>query len=163
MEVVTFHQGTRLSTRCPVSSDEAQYSLPFSVAAALVRGQVGAAEVSGAALHDAAILRLSEAIELTEDDGYNAKFPAERWAHVVFHLPDGSVVRSAPMEARGGERNPLSDDDLREKYWRLAEPVLGTARTQQIEACVSGLPELAGALAELRELVVSPVTACAGG
>jgi 2-methylcitrate dehydratase PrpD len=153
VEVVTFHEGTRLSTRRPVSSDEAQYSLPFAVAAALVRGQVGAAEVSGAALRDAAILRVSEAVMLTEDDGYNAKFPAERWAHVVFHMPDGSVLRSAPMEARGGELNPLSDDDLREKYWRLAEPVLGTARTQQIETCVMA----ERALAELRELVLSPV------
>ncbi len=155
VEVVTFHEGTRLSTRIPVSSDEAQYSLPFSVAAALVRGQVGAAEVSGAALYDAAILRVSEAIVLTEDEGYNAKFPVERWAHVVFHLPDGSVLRSAPLEARGGELNPLSDDDLREKYWRLAEPVLGTSRAQQIETCVARLVESAGALDELRELVLS--------
>lgn len=157
VEVVTFHEGTRLSTRTPVSSDEAQYSLPFAVAAALVRGQVGAAEVSGAALHDPAILRVSEAILLTESDSYNAKFPAERWAHVVFHLPDGSVLTSSPMEARGGELNPLSDDDLREKYWRLAEPVLGTQRTRQIEIDVARLVEPGPSLADLRELLVMPV------
>jgi 2-methylcitrate dehydratase PrpD len=158
VEVFTFHEGTRLSTRTPVSSDEAQYSLPFAVAAALVRGQVGAAEVTGAALHDPAILRLAESIILTEDNGYNTKFPAERWAHAAFHLWDGSVLMSAPMEARGGELNPLSDDDLREKYRLLAEPVLGAQRTQQIEARVEQLAESEMALIELRELLMSPVT-----
>src|SRR5262249_26038887 len=59
IQINTFHEGTRLSTRCPVSSDEAQYSLPFPVAAILVRGQLGAAEVMGDALHDPSILRLS--------------------------------------------------------------------------------------------------------
>jgi 2-methylcitrate dehydratase PrpD len=155
VEVVTFHEGTRLATRFPSSSDEAQYSLPFSVAAALTRGQVGAAEVSGAALRDPAILRLSESLILTEDDGYNAKFPAERWAHVVFHLPDGSTLRSKPMEARGGETNPLSDDELRAKYRLLAEPVLGPSRARRIEDCVARLPEDVAAVDDLRELVLT--------
>ena len=157
VEVVTFHEGTRLATRTPASSDEAQYSLPFSVAAALTCGQVGAAEVSGAALHDPAILRLSEAIILTEGDDYNAKFPAERWAHVVFHLAEGSVLTSASMEARGSDTNPLSDDELCAKYWLLAEPVLGTLRTQQIETCVARLVEPEQSLMELRELLAQPV------
>lgn len=155
VEVVTFHEGTRLATRTPVSSDEAQYSLPFSVAAALIRGQVGAAEVSGAALHDQSILRLSEAMILTEDDNYNAKFPAERWAHVVFHLPDGSRLVSAPAEARGGHMNPLSDAELSDKYWILAEPVLGEQRTQHIETCVAQLADANQAVADLRELLAS--------
>jgi 2-methylcitrate dehydratase PrpD len=155
VEVVTFHEGTRLATRIPASSDEAQYSLPFSVAAALARGQVGAAEVSGAALRDPAILRLSEAIILTEDDGYNAKFPAERWAHVVFHLPDGSTLRSQPTEARGGDTNPLSDDELRAKYRLLAEPVLGPSRARRIEDCVAHLPDGGAAVDDLRELVLT--------
>src|SRR5262249_41357982 len=86
VEVTTFREGTRLSTRCPANSDEAQYSLPFPVAAILVRRQLGAAEVTGNALHDPAILRLSENMILTEDASYNARFPAERWAHVTVIL-----------------------------------------------------------------------------
>ncbi len=67
------------------------------------------------------------------------------------------VLRLRRWRRAAVNMNPLSDDDLREKYWRLAEPVLGTSRTQQIETCVARLVESAGALAELRELVLSPV------
>jgi len=158
VEVITFHQGVRLATRQPVSSDQAQYSLPFPVAAALVRGQVGAAEVTGEALHDPDILRLAHEMILTEDAGYNARFPAERWAHVTFELADGTHLTSPPMEARGGEHNPLSDAELQEKYRLLAEPVLGIDRARRIEKCVARLADAESTLVELRELLLTPVS-----
>jgi 2-methylcitrate dehydratase PrpD len=154
VEISTFHEGTRLATRRPTSTDEAQYSLPFPVAAALVRGQVGAAEVTGAALTDSAILALAEQTALVEDAGYNAKFPAERWAHVTFVLHDGTRLTSQPAIARGNPENPLSDAELLDKYHLLAEPVLGTARAQHIKACVEEVEQRYG---ELLELVLTGV------
>lgn len=153
INVYTFHEGTRLATRCPKSTDEAQYSLPFPVAAALVRGQVSAAEMSGAALQDPAILRLSLLTTLAEDAGYNAKFPAERWAHVVFTLADGTRLVSDPAIARGNPENPLSDAELEAKYRLLAEPVLGAERAGRIWTNVH---EGRG-LQELRELLLNGV------
>ncbi len=139
VEVHTFHEGCRLATREPVSTDEAQYSLPFPVAAGLVRGQIGAGEVTGDALHDPAILRLSHAVKLIEDDGYNARFPAERWAHATIVLQDGTRLNSAPAIARGNPENPLSDAELREKYHLLTEPVVGKDRADRIEQAVDQL------------------------
>jgi len=139
IEVHTFHEGTRLATRCPATSDEAQYSLPYPVAAILVRGQLGAAEVSGPALQDPAILRLSASMVLAEDPDYNARFPAERWAHVSVVLNDGSRLTSSPAIARGNPENPLSDGEILEKYRQLAESVLGRARTVQIAENVDRL------------------------
>jgi 2-methylcitrate dehydratase PrpD len=159
VEVHTFHEGSRLATRAPTATDEAQYSLPFPVAAALVRGQVGAAEVIGAALRDPAILRLSKGIMLYEDETYNARFPAERWAHVSFILNDGTRLDSAPAIARGNPENPLSDDELLDKYYLLAEPVLGKDRAQRIRQAVKNLARKPGALAELLPLVLEPISA----
>lgn len=139
VEVHTFHEGSRLATRRPTSTDEAQYSLPFPVAAALIRGQVGAGEVTGAALADPAILKLASEIVMREDASYNARFPAERWAHVEFVLQDGTRLTSAPAIARGNPENPLSDAQIDEKYQLLSEPVLGAARTAQIRAAVDNL------------------------
>jgi 2-methylcitrate dehydratase PrpD len=139
VEVHTFHEGSRLATRTPTSTDEAQYSLPFPVAAALIRGRVGAAEVTGAALDDPAILQMSQAVVLQEDAEYNARFPAERWAHVSFTLKDGRQLTSAPAIARGNPENPLSDAELREKYDLLTEPVLGVERAARIRELVARL------------------------
>lgn len=140
--VSTFHEGTRLATRCPQTTDEAQYSLPFPLAAALVYGHVGAKEVSEAVLLEPEILRLSTEMQLDEDAVYNAKFPAERWAHVSFHLRDGSTHTSAPTIARGNPENPLSDDEIAQKYWLLAEPVLGGDRAARIAEGVKNLPDI---------------------
>lgn len=160
VQVHTFHEGTRLATREPHSTDEAQYSLPFPVAAALVRGQVGATEVTGATLNDAAILRLADSVELVEDGGYNALFPAERWAHVTFVLHDGTEMTSAPAIARGNPENALSSEEIAEKYRLLAQPVLGSERTERIYALVSGLGASSKeALSELISLLLEPVHA----
>lgn len=140
VEVSTFYEGTRLATRCPQTTEEAQYSLPFPVAAALARGQIGAAEVTGAALHDPAILRLSREMTLIEDAAYSARFPAERWAHVAFWLNDGTRLVSPPTAARGNPENPLSDDELAAKYRRLADPVLGVKRAARVMAGALTLP-----------------------
>ncbi len=158
IEVSTFHEGTRLSTRCPTSSDEAQYSLPFPVAAILVRGQLGAAEVTGEALQDPAILRLASNMVLIEDDTYNARFPAERWAHVSVVLNDGSRLTSAPAIARGNPENPLSDPEIRQKYHLLAEPVLGRERAARLEERVDQLPRGGNHLPELLNLLLDPVS-----
>lgn len=156
VEVHTFHEGTRLATRAPGSTEEAQYSLPFPVAAALVRGQVGAAEVTGAALSDPAVLRLSSEMLLVEDATYDARFPAERWAHVSFTLRDGQRVQSAPAIARGNPENPLSDDELNAKYRLLANPILGEGRAARIQQAVGEIGGSEGVLAALLPLLFAP-------
>ena len=158
IEVSTFHEGTRLSTRFPATTDEAQYSLPFPVAAILVRGQLGAAEVTGDALHDPEILRLAANMTLTEDAGYSARFPAERWAHVSIVLNDGSRFTSSPAIARGNPENPLSDSELREKYFRLAEPVLGKNRAMLIIDWVDRLGRGESHLPEFLDLLLEAVS-----
>lgn len=139
VEAVSFHQAVRLATRRPPSTEAAQYSLPFAVATALVQGRLGAGEVTGAALTDPRVLGLSAAMVLGEQDDYNARFPAERWAHVVFRLRDGRVLRSQPAMARGNPENALSDREILDKYYNLAGPVLGEPRAARLAAAVAGL------------------------
>ena len=53
LRVHTFHEAVRLNHPHPVTTEEAQYSLPFPVAAMLVNGRLGARqELSGDGLHN---------------------------------------------------------------------------------------------------------------
>ena len=45
IKVETFHEAKRLAS-IPTTTEQAQYSLPFSVASAVVRGTIGVAEVT---------------------------------------------------------------------------------------------------------------------
>ena len=126
--IESFKEAIDLGSQCsrPGTTDEAQYSLPYAVAAVLVHGRLGAHEIGEEALRDPRIKRLLEKMTLTNDAEFSARFPAERWARVRITLRDGRTLVSEPARARGNPENPLSDDELRIKYRALAEPVLGT-------------------------------------
>ncbi|MFG6179596.1 MmgE/PrpD family protein [Halomonas sp. THAF12] len=123
IEITTFHEGKRLHVMHPDSTEQAQYSLPWSVAAALARGTLDTDAVT--TLDDPVLRALASRVEIHESDTFNARFPAERWASARLHLDGGRVLESEPCEARGNPHNPLSDDELIAKYHGLAEPVLG--------------------------------------
>lgn len=122
IEVHSFHQACRLAVSQPTDTEQAQYSLPFPVAAALRHDRPGAAEIDGDALRDPLTLRLSKIIELHEDADYNARFPAERWARVRIRLRSGEWLESVPTTAPGDPDRPLSDAELLDKFRSLTGP-----------------------------------------
>lgn len=159
VRVESFREAIDLGSQCPhpATTDEAQYSLPFAVAAALVHGRIGAAEIDGPALADPRIVRLVDTMQLAEDAGFSARFPAERWARVHIALASGHRLVSEPARARGNPENPLPDDELRHKYRELAGPVLGAHRAARIESLVEALPIDRHALAALVDHLLTPI------
>ena len=156
IRIETFHEAKRLPLAEPANTEQAQYSIKFPVAAALVRGRIGVEEVTGPALSDPDILRLAKLIEVTEDDQANAAFPADRLARVRISLADGRTLESAMMRAVGDPDDPISDVDLFAKFTSLAAPVLGDARAGQLLATCKGLWEADG-VTDLVSLVTQPV------
>ena len=157
IEVSTFHNAVRLATRTPKTTEEAQYSLPFPVAAAIVHGRVTAREVDGAGLTDPRVLKLARGMKLTEDLSLTAEFPARRIARVALTTKDGRVLRSEPTEALGDPDRPLGSDGIIEKYRLTTEPVLGRARTEKI---LEQAAQMDGAKADARafvDLALAPV------
>jgi 2-methylcitrate dehydratase PrpD len=157
--IESFREAIDLGSQCgmPATTDEAQYSLPFPVAAALVFGTVGAAEIGATGLGDARVARLLATFSLREDGEFSRRFPAERWARVRIGLADGRSLVSEATQARGGAEHPLSDDELAVKYRALATPVLGATRTARIESLVSSLATDAAAPAKLVDELLAPV------
>ena len=159
LAIESFREAIVLGSACEIArtTEEAQYSLPFPVAAALVFGEIGAQEVSLPKLADPRVVRLQHAMTLIEDADFSRRFPAERWARVRVTLADGRTFVSEPARARGNPENPLDDDELRRKYLAYAEPVLGAARAARIERAVHGLVTDRTALPTLLEELLQPV------
>lgn len=139
--IESFHEAVVLGAACaiPQDTDQAQYSLTYPVAAALVFGRLGAPEIAMPSLADPDVHRLLLSMELVESDEFSRRFPAERWARVRIALHDGRSLTSSPAIARGNPENPLTDDEIRGKYRSFAEPVLGKERTLRIERAVDDL------------------------
>ena len=154
--VETFHEACRLDQYRPASTEEAQYSLPFPVAAALVRGRLAPEDISGAALSDPAILAMSARIKLVEAADLNARFPAERFARVTLTLADGRVLRSEATPARGDAERPLSDAEILAKFHEIAEPTLGSAGAHALRDAIEALPRAASVAGLLDLLLAGP-------
>jgi 2-methylcitrate dehydratase PrpD len=137
--VYSFHNAVRLAMREPENTDDAQYSLPFCVAAALVHGRIGAAEIDGDGLRDAEVLRLSRGLVLIEDDACNARYPAQLWARAEILMKDGRVLRSEEFQPRGSTGVALPDADVDAKFDILAGPALGSGRAARLLKEIRGL------------------------
>ncbi len=122
--VETFHEAKRLSV-IPTNTEQAQYSLPFSVACAFVRGTVGVNEITEDGLNDAQIIDMAMRVEITETKKFNAEFPARRFAQVNVYLKDRKVFTSKETEAQGDPENKVSDSVIWDKFRTLTIPVMG--------------------------------------
>src|SRR4029453_5612477 len=86
--IESFREAVALGSQCamPRKTEEAQYSLSYPVAAALVFGGVGANEVDTIGLEDAQVARLVAATTAVEDAEFSDRFPHERFARVRITL-----------------------------------------------------------------------------
>lgn len=152
VEVTTFEAATRLHTQNPLTTEEAQYSLPFALASALVHGELTPENVLNPqretdALRLAGRIRLAVSVPMTE------KFPAARRAEVRIVLRDGRSWSSGPTEAVGDLEAPLSDAVLIQKFEENSRS-LGTRRRSAITATV--MSEENQPLEDLMSLVMAP-------
>jgi 2-methylcitrate dehydratase PrpD len=136
IEVYTFHEASRLAMRTPTKTDEAQYSLPFPIGALLVYGRLMLEELSGEALYHPEVLRLSNQVELIEDDYFNARFPAERLSRVVIEMEDGQRYDSGVVQSLWGLGEPPADEELLNKFRGLAGRYLPQARAIELEQAI---------------------------
>ncbi len=136
IRVSTFHEATRLAMRRPRNTEEAQYSLPFPVAGALVHGQLGYEQLNDTALQDPLVLDLAERVELIDDDTFNARFPADRLSRVVIELKDGSTFDSGEVRPLWDLTAPPSDEELRAKFRQLACAHLLQTRADALEEMI---------------------------
>lgn len=140
--VESFHESVRLATAAPATTEEAQYSTSFPCAVALVHGDVQAEHLTGAALKDPAVLRLSRGLVMDEAPHANAAFPTKRFARVTLDLREGASLTSDWFEPRWDFDAPPTDTELDAKYTALAAPVLGPTRSAAIARAVADLDTL---------------------
>ena len=155
VEVESFAEAVALHTKRPATTEEAQYSLPHPVAAALVRGRVGPAEIAPESFTDPEIRRLADGMTLVENDECNAHFPSERFAYLRLVLKTGEIIASERFAAKGDPEAPLSDEELLNKFHAYANPVVGPEQASDIRAAIATLSS-GGPLETLADRVTAP-------
>lgn len=113
IEVTLEHGGTRpLRDELPATGLEAKFSLEYTLARALVSGDVRLADFSDDALADPAVAALMPRIRLGE------RPPSEEpgFTVVVLHTADGRTLARTVHHSRGDSHLPLSTTELAAKF-----------------------------------------------
>ncbi|WP_170411567.1 MmgE/PrpD family protein [Ruegeria atlantica] len=156
IHINSFNEAACLYSGMPESTSQAQYSLPFAVAAQAVHGRIGVEQISGAGLSDAVVAEMLPRIHVLEDQRHSVRFPQGRWADVTLKLTDGRVLQSGDINARGGPEAPLSTAEVIAKYTELAAPVVGSDRADRICAAILGWVEPTSKMSDLLPFVIDP-------
>ncbi len=149
IRIETFEKAVHLDHQDPETTEQAQYSIPFPVAAALVKATSGApgwyglgpAEMLGPGLASPETRRLAHAVELVEATDLTAAFPERFLARVSLTLTDGRTITSPDTTFRGELDDPFTDDDLADKYRWLAGTLLAGPRVAALEAAAWGIAD----------------------
>jgi len=139
--VDTYVWAAQLDDPAPRNMLAAKFSVPYAVAAMLVRGVADVPAFRAPSLSDPVILDLAARIAVEEDPQMTARLPGLRPARVALHLKDGRTLSAEALTNRGDTEDPFSPEEIREKFRELATPVFGAARAAAIEQAVLALPD----------------------
>jgi 2-methylcitrate dehydratase PrpD len=128
----------------PQSGYHAQFSGPFTVAAALLGGGgLGLAldDFTDAQVRDARYLDLAAKVRVHGHPDCDAIFPNQFPAVLAIHTRAGLVYEARVMANRGGPQNPLSVDELTVKFMSNATRVMDAAEARATADAIVNMTE----------------------
>jgi 2-methylcitrate dehydratase PrpD len=130
--VETFERALRLNNYPdPSTLESAQYSIPFCLGVAAVKGPAALQPLKEASLHDADILNFARLVTLTVDSGLNDLFPRKTPARLIVETPAERIEKTV-TDPRGDPANPMTQAELEAKFRRLTREFLIADQQQQI-------------------------------
>lgn len=143
--------------RRPRSVVDAQFSVPFTVAAAIVRGGVSLDTFTEESIRDPQILEMAQRVEATVDPGIEARYGREIAPEIVEVRTTGGETHVRLVEhVRGSPHAPMSFDEVKEKFRRCTAYSAKPVPMENVE-------EFLGAVTELEKLgdvssLIEPLT-----
>lgn len=99
----------------------AKLSTPFSVALTLVKGSAGYADFNDGNLQDYWIKNITRKVKVIEDEELTQRSPGVRGARVTLYLKKGGVFEAPCLYPKGEPENPLTQEELENKFLGLAQ------------------------------------------
>lgn len=117
--------GMSEGSRDPQTIVEARFSTPFTVASALMDGDVNEKSFSEERLKDETIRALLKKVQVITDQAFTSCYPEHWGCRVEVDLAGGGCVTREIRDASGSEAVPLTRDQLKRRAVGVMEPVLG--------------------------------------
>lgn len=122
----------------PQTFHEAQVSLPYATAVALADGTALPAQFADQQLHRPDLRALLQRISIETDPTLRRGVSCR----LELTLTDGRTLVEQVDDPKGSAGNPITDDELRDKFNRLAGSVIGEDAAAQLGTLVTGIRDL---------------------
>jgi len=126
----------------PHTKETADHSLPYVIAAALVDRQVTPVQFTMEKIMDPKIRAQLQKIEVVADPEIEKVFPALQRVVVNIQTTDGRSFSKQLDYPKGDPRNPLTDQEVEEKFAALADGVLSKNAQKQLKDAVWNMERL---------------------
>ena len=109
----------------PCNVDALRFSIPYLMGVMLTRGRIDMDTLKEDVLDDPQIAAIAGKVKLIFEPEYEKLRPQNNPALIRLRSKDGLVFAQEVMNCRGDPLNPLSEQELSDKFLYLAEPVVG--------------------------------------
>ena len=128
--------------RNPKSVVDMQFSMPFGAAVALTHGCASLKEYQVGMPENPQVKHLMERVQSITDPKLDAMYPKRFPAWAEVDTTDGRTLRSELTYPKGDPENPVTWDEMRDKFNLLSAPVISSQRQQEIIAAIDSLDQL---------------------
>ena len=111
---------------------DAQMSAPVAAALAVVDGVLAAHHFLPESIERPQVQRLVALCNTVLDEECDRIYPGRRSGYVRIDLTDGRSLEQRVLDPKGEGVNPMSDEDLKRKFFANCEPVIGKAKCDRL-------------------------------
>ena len=134
------------------TKEQADHSLPYMVAVALLDGGIGPSQYSPERIVRPDVQTLLRRVHVQADDGFSRSFPDHMPARIRIALRGGRILMCEKKNYEGFHTRPMAWDAVVAKFERLTAPFTSPERRREIVSAVSNIEstsvrELTGLLA----------------
>lgn len=128
----------------PATRETADHSLPYTVARALLDGDITLASYDPAMIADPRAAALMDRTTVAEDPAMTALFPAHLPNRVTVTMRSGQVFRREVVSGPGSVETPMTDADFDVKFRRMADGRIDRQQQDRALDFVMGLEHQTG-------------------
>jgi 2-methylcitrate dehydratase len=157
VDIVTYRVAIRIAADtaakwAPTTRETADHSIPYLVAVALTRGDVGIEDFAPERISDPELHALMAKIQVRENEEYTAAYPESTWFRIQLTTSSGERHVAQVRYPKGHPSNPMTDAEVEDKFRRQAAALMNT---DQMDAVLERCWHLedAGSVTELMALL----------
>jgi 2-methylcitrate dehydratase len=123
------------------TKEEADHSLPYILAVALIDGEVQPEQYGPGRIAASDVQNLLRKVSIAPDAALSARFPEQMPAELEVELEDGTTLKATRDAYHGFHTDPFDWKAVRAKFDRLASPFAPAAQREAIADAVASLDD----------------------